>query len=744
MLKLHTSPLPTKGHKPSKLAHLSCCFALTSAFTGSLQATENESLLDLSISDLMNLKVTAASLFEESELDAASSITLLTSEDWATTNPHRVSDVLEKVPSVVSYPTWGGAEAIAIRGYATELSVRGIANTLNGVPLNTYVYATSLYDKPIINLEHLDRIEMVRGPGSTLFGSDAFHGVMAHQTRSEQQATRSWNVGGGTQGFAKGSTFVADKIGDVELNLGLAFLRQSPQELPYSYTSPDDGELYRSDRDYQYDDKSAFTTMLWGDASQHGRFKFTSYFASFNASGFPSSGTQFFVKLPNNFDLDSANITEDLDNSSGDSQFWLNSLEYQRQLNDQTTFEARAYHWTNKQQWSYENDRYPESLTLTAFAAPPQACRDGTNTSFNPLYCPHTLYQGADEQRSGLQLFLKGKHASTHWALGIGRDRFKVNNSRYQRIALDGTAYIDEANPYEGDTRNITYFLAQAKTGLMEDRLQLVYGVRVDRYSDLSSHTSPRLGAIFKVSDHYTTKLLYGHAFRAPTALEKLGSVDSIVANEDIKPEKIDTIEWVNLFYDQDYSLELTLFGSQWKDGIVLTPIVAQRNQYANTGDNDSYGLEVVGRKQLNAYQFNLAASYVKSRNKDFNIDYLAFPRWIFNLEANRLFDQHNIEIKLKQRIMLDHAEGDYITVINGSNGIVQEHIKPPKAKDYFRTDLSIVKHLGTLTRDGERSLSLSIKNLFDQENERASLYNAQSGISESHLAVDISLRWAW
>ncbi|WP_197485723.1 TonB-dependent receptor plug domain-containing protein, partial [Oleiphilus sp. HI0061] len=67
----------------------------------------------------MNLKVTVASVFEESELDAASSVSLLTENDWQKTGAKRLSDVLESVPSVASYPTWGGAEAIAIRGFTT-------------------------------------------------------------------------------------------------------------------------------------------------------------------------------------------------------------------------------------------------------------------------------------------------------------------------------------------------------------------------------------------------------------------------------------------------------------------------------------------------------------------------------------------------------------------------------------------------------------------------------------------------
>lgn len=695
---------------------------------------DNDTLFDLSISDLMATKVTAASLFEESELDTASSVTVLESKQWRKTGARRIGDALEAVPSVATYPTWGGAEAIAVRGYATELSVRGLANTLDGVPLNSYAYATSLYDKPIINLAHLDRIEVIRGPGSTLYGSDAFHGVIARQLKFSESDQVSASVRASESNYADTSLFTSKGLGSVRVNSGIALSRQTEQDLKYTYTSPSDGQAYESERDYDYKDLSAFATFS-GDASENMRYKFSAYIDDYQAEEFPGTGTQFFARLPASFDLKSTSLTEDKEHSGQDSNFWLTALDLEYDIGSDLTLETKLYHWNSNQEWTFDNQRYPTSLTtLTNITLP---CRNAGNANVNPnpIYCPHELSQASDEHRSGVHVYLKSQQMlfDTQWAFGFGRDRLKIEHSEFRRVALDGSILLDQENPYVGSRRTVDFALLQAKTNFIDKRFQLVYGLRADAYSDLDTHLSPRLGAVYQVSNHYTTKLLYGHAFRAPTAIERLGSVQGIEANPEIEPEIIDTLEWVNVLYGQGYSYEMTIFGNRWKDGIVLVPTAPPLNQYVNTSRNESYGVELVARRQFDQLRLDGVASYVKSHNEETDNDYVAFPTWIFNLEGGYLFSESNLELVLKQRVMLDYAEGDYL----GAKA-------PESADHYLRTDLSILKKLDGLLFARDTSLFLHVYNLFDQENTIASLYNAEGGLADRGVGVDVGMTLTW
>ena len=420
-----TSPQPIK----STIASILTCALLFSS-AAKAENSQSTSLFDLSIEDLLNVKVTIASLFEESELDAASSVSVITKEEWQQTGARRIGDVLEAVPSIATYPTWGGAEAIAIRGYATELSVRGIANTLDGVPLNSFTYATSLYDKPIINLAHLDRIEMIRGPGSTLYGTDAFHGVISHQLRSSDENRTSLEGSHGQSGYSYASMFASRHNDRFSFNGGLGINKQGDQNLKYRYTSPVDGSRNSSERDYEYRDLNAFATFSTGDI-QSGELKLTTYISEYDSKEMPGIGTQFFARLPAfGFDIESTSLAQDKDHSGQDSNFWLASLDYKLALSDHYTLESKVYHWNTEQEWSFDNSSYPTSLdTLSGFTLP---CRTATNGSPNPIYCPHTLLQSADEHRTGAQLYLKSyeKGAHTQWVLGLGQDRLKVQDTK--------------------------------------------------------------------------------------------------------------------------------------------------------------------------------------------------------------------------------------------------------------------------------------------------------------------------
>src|SRR3989338_338791 len=157
-------PSPTAAHnacirfKPRYKRLVLAIALLPCAFTHA----ESADLFNLSIEELMDVKVSVASLTEESMLDAPASVSKLTRDDWTRNGSRRLTDALESVPNVVSHEIWGGTETISIRGYSTELSgVRGLASSLDGVPLNSYTHATSAYHLPNLALDSLQQVEMI-------------------------------------------------------------------------------------------------------------------------------------------------------------------------------------------------------------------------------------------------------------------------------------------------------------------------------------------------------------------------------------------------------------------------------------------------------------------------------------------------------------------------------------------------------------------------------------------------------
>ncbi len=136
------------------------------------QANEyiDESLFKLSLEELLAIEVEVASGVLESELEVGSTVSLITREQWLQRGARRTDDALSGLISTIALPTFGGGNALAIRGYATELSVRGIATILDGVPLNTLAFGTAAYDKPNLDLGILQRIETHRNHSWPGFG----------------------------------------------------------------------------------------------------------------------------------------------------------------------------------------------------------------------------------------------------------------------------------------------------------------------------------------------------------------------------------------------------------------------------------------------------------------------------------------------------------------------------------------------------------------------------------------------
>ena len=147
-------------------------------------------LTDLSLEDLMNVEVTSVSKHKETIADAPAAITVIGQEDIARSGFDRIPDLLRLVPGMdvghINASTW----AISTRGlndrFADKLLViqdgRSLFSPVNGgVYWNTVDYI----------LADLDRIEVIRGPGATLWGSNAVNGVV-NITSKDSRDTQGW------------------------------------------------------------------------------------------------------------------------------------------------------------------------------------------------------------------------------------------------------------------------------------------------------------------------------------------------------------------------------------------------------------------------------------------------------------------------------------------------------------------------------------------------------------------------
>lgn len=128
-----------------------------------------DDLFELSLEELVNVNVTATSTFIESERASSSSVSVIQRQDWLRRGDQTTIAALSHTTNAMKLPSPFGY-VLQVRGYSTRPSSRGSATLIDNVPINSLQYGTSAYSVNNLQLGILDRIEVVRGPGSALHG----------------------------------------------------------------------------------------------------------------------------------------------------------------------------------------------------------------------------------------------------------------------------------------------------------------------------------------------------------------------------------------------------------------------------------------------------------------------------------------------------------------------------------------------------------------------------------------------
>ncbi len=170
---------------------------VTSTLTCSLAyggMTENK-YMSMSIQQLMNIKVTSVSKTAESLSDSAAAIYVITQEDIKRSGVTSIPEALRMAPGVQVAQIDANKWAITARGfndkYANKLLV-----LIDGRTVYTPLYSGVYWDVQDTMLEDIDRIEVIRGPGATLWGSNAVNGVINIITKSAKETQGVLLAGG--------------------------------------------------------------------------------------------------------------------------------------------------------------------------------------------------------------------------------------------------------------------------------------------------------------------------------------------------------------------------------------------------------------------------------------------------------------------------------------------------------------------------------------------------------------------
>jgi iron complex outermembrane receptor protein len=581
------------------------CYVLA----GPLHAAENsDTFFDKSLAELAATPVTIATGSPKPVALSAAVTSLVTAEQIKTMGATELHEVLETVPGI-------HASIQAVTG-DYHYSLRGIQNAtnsellilLNGTRITT-PFRGSLMTGKEIPVAAIQQIEVIRGPGSALYGSDAFAGVINIITKKAK------DLDGVTLAVRAGDHDSQSGWGQVGGEWAGWDIASS---LQYQHTAGDQGRVL------QQDAQSVFDAMT-GTKASHAPGPLNTRAEGFNghlnlqrkhwAIGFWVSEGEVGSR---------AGMAGALDpNGGGSGQQYLGDVRFSSaDWFDNWEFTAHGSYLRTDLQidtQSFPNNTVlpldpewhviPVALGLVAFP-------DGVNHDIGqleevPAFELSTLYKGVDKHLLRVNAGFRHEQITSTYRSNFGT---RVIDRTSPLPVIDGTLIDVTGTPqaFLADLHRSIFSAAMQDEWQLSDNWQLTAGVRYDHYSDFGDTVNPRGALVWTINKHLTTKMLYGRAFRAPNFSE-LGTKNNpiVQGNPALKPETIDTYEWA-----VDYRPLSTLrtaanvYYYQIDDLIKAVQDPGKPSAtYQNANNQDGYGVELEGNWQLNT-QWSLMGNY--------------------------------------------------------------------------------------------------------------------------------------
>lgn len=152
-------------------------------------------LLQLSLEDLMTMEITSASRKSQPLADTAAAVFVITNEDIRRSGVTNIPDALRMVPGVTVARIDSSKWAVTARGFNGRFA-RKLLVLIDGRSAYSPLFSGVLWDAQDTMLEDVERIEVIRGPGATIWGANAVNGVINIITRKATDTTGGLVVAG--------------------------------------------------------------------------------------------------------------------------------------------------------------------------------------------------------------------------------------------------------------------------------------------------------------------------------------------------------------------------------------------------------------------------------------------------------------------------------------------------------------------------------------------------------------------
>ncbi len=514
-----------------------------------------QAVADLSLDELLAVPVSVASLRAESFAEAPSSVTVFTRREILDMGVRTIEDLLNYVPGFRSVRTASrSAYAVGARGRNSAQSSNDILFMIDGWRLNDDFSGAALLFNRYLSTGNVRQVEVIRGPGSALYGSNAFVGIVNIVTAQDLNEA----FVAGSDGSVGGYLAVSGGDADYHASLFAAAMDDSGQ----TFADPTAPGSTIEDPRRGFSAYGTLQTQRWRVGARHARFRVDDFYVY---RVVPGNDVNEYEAEDSALSLEYTvlkHATQQLKLTGGWRRIDNVGL---GELFDASEMQALG--------WGTEAYLGGSVARLTEW-------RMGLDGSTR-LDQRHQLFAGLSYRHT---TFDKLRNRNNYETLDL------INGDlppRYYGEVVDSA----EIGP-EGDSRWIVGAYLQDRV-VLSDRLKATLGLRADFYSDVDTALNPRAALVYKAAPRSTVKAMYGEAFRAPTVLElDLKNTPRTEGNPDLDPEKIRTLElaWLQEF-DRAH-LTVTGYASRLEDQILRVVGAGGVLTFANGDSEDLSGIE--------------------------------------------------------------------------------------------------------------------------------------------------------
>lgn len=512
---------------------------------------------EMSLEELVNVKVDTvygASKYEQKVTQAPASVSIVTADEIKKFGYRTLADMLRSVRGLYVSDD-RNYSYLGMRGFQRP----GDYNTrvlvlVDGHRMNDNVYDQTEFGREnLIDVDLIDRVEVIRGPSSSIYGSSAFFGVINIVTKRGGQFD-------GVEASAEAGSFDSYKgrfsYGD-KFKSGVEFLLSGSY-----YTSEGQRKLYYPEFDQRISaDPRATNNGYAKDADGEKAFNLFSSarYEDFTLSGFYSSREK---EVPTaSFDT----VFNDGREETTDYRAYVD-LKYDHSFSEDSQLQGRVFldyaSYYGTYPTDYANPGDPPNIVLNKDAV------DGSWVG--------TEWQWTKKVLDRHTLILGGEY----------RENLRQHQANYDDV-FPRTYLLDDTR-----TSQTLGLFAQAEVSLRTN-LVLNAGLRYDEYfGTFGGAVNPRMGLIYNPWKDGTFKLLYGEAFRAPNAYEQFYYLAQPTLPE-LKPETIRTYELVyEQYLAEPYRLSASGFYYKIDDLISQTTTPGGDIAFANLSGAHAVGGE--------------------------------------------------------------------------------------------------------------------------------------------------------